>query len=123
MTSPWRQTPLREQAERRKLLSFLKAILSLLRSFNQSSESGSAARVGAKTFSLLETRVVHEIEWLREDHAQELRGVLVSVVIELLCVEDSRERARYLFEHWLGDAGKWKESAEGEIRRVVSLIN
>ncbi len=97
----------------------MKGILSLLRSVTQSSESGSASRVGAKIFGLLETRVIPEAEWLREDLSQELRGVLVLNVVELLCLEDSRAGAQYLLEDWFRDTGKWKESVEGELRRMV----
>ncbi|KIM28069.1 hypothetical protein M408DRAFT_147787 [Serendipita vermifera MAFF 305830] len=119
LASPWRPTPLREQVERRKLLSFLKASLSLLRSFAQSSESGSAGRVGTKTFEILETRLMPEMRWLRDDLSQELRGILITTVLELLYIDDTTERARYLIEQWLGGDSHWKEGVETEVRRLI----
>ena len=122
MTSPWEPTPLREQAERRKILAFLKAALSLIRSMISLGDSASKARVGAKVFMLMKTRVIRELQWLRYDLSRELCGIMVLILLELLGIEETVSQAQELLEQWLGDQQGWKGIVEDEIHRMVSPL-
>jgi hypothetical protein len=85
-------------------------------------DSTGKSRVSAKTFMLVETRVMPEIQWFRDDLSRELCGILVSIVLELLSMEESFSQARGLLGKWFGDQGGWKGIVEAEIHRTVSLL-
>jgi hypothetical protein len=87
-----------------------------------SRDSASKARVGAKIFMLVETRVMPELQWLRDELSRELRGTLVSIVLELLSMEESIDQARDLLGQWLSDQNGWKGVVEEEIHRKVSFL-
>jgi hypothetical protein len=87
-----------------------------------SRDSASKARVGAKIFMLIGTRVMPELQWLRDELSREPRGVLVLIVLDLLDMEESASQARDLLGQWLGDQWGWKGIVEEEVHRMVSPL-
>jgi hypothetical protein len=87
-----------------------------------SQDSASKARVGAKIFMLVDTRVMPEVQRLRDELSREPRGTLVSIVLELMNMEESVSQARDLLGQWLGDQIGWKGIVEEEIHRKVSVL-
>jgi hypothetical protein len=85
-----------------------------------SQDSASKARVGAKIFMLVDTHVMPEVQRLRDELSREPRGTLVSIVLELMNMEESVSQARDLLGQWLGDQTGWKGIVEEEIHRKVS---
>jgi hypothetical protein len=69
---------------------------------------------------LLETRVIPELQWIRQDLSRELCGVSVLVVLELLSIGESTNQAQGLLAQWLGDQGGWKGVVEEELHRMAS---
>ena len=102
----------------RKLKRFIGAILALL-----SEPLNDAHAYGELLINLLRTRILSEIEGMREEDSVEIRGKTVHLVLEVLCIGDGTER-EYLLMHlcnWYQSEKHWKESIEGALDEIVRL--
>ena len=109
-------TPLLACIHWRKLKRFISATLALL-----SEPSDDADDYGELLITLLRTRILPEIEGIREEDAALIRSKTMHLVLEVLCIGDSHGR-EYLLMHlcnWYQSEKLWRESIELALDEMV----
>ena len=117
-------SPLPSTMTWRKLRTFVSSSVSLL--LAGSLEPGRTVGDAEVVIHLLRTRIVPEVEAMRDDAfatVGELQSSIIRLVLELLCVRGTRDRdwVMLYFSHWLQEGGKWWESVERSLQEFVSV--
>lgn len=112
-------TPLLACIHWRKLKRFIGATLALL-----PEPSDDADTYGELLITLLRTRILPEIEGMREEDAAEIRSRTIRLVLEVLCISDSTGR-EYLLMHlcnWYQTEKLWRDSIEAALDDMVRSL-
>ena len=107
----------------RKLKTFVNSTISLL--LSSSIDPGWIVRDADVITHLLRTRILPEVEAMREDAFEtvgEIQSSIIRLVLELLRVGETSNREWMLlyFSHWLQEGGNWRQSVENPLREFVS---
>lgn len=111
-----RFTPLLACVHWRKLKRFIGAILALL-----SEPLDDAHAYGELLITLLRTRILSEIEGMRDEDSAGIRTKTIQLVLEVLRIGDGSER-EYLLMHlcnWYQSDKHWRESIESALDEMV----
>ena len=112
-----RFTPLLACIHWRKLKRFIGAVLALL----SGPFDDDAHAYGELLINLLRTRILSEIEGMREEDSAEIRSKTIQLVLEVLCIGDGTEREYLLMRlcNWYQSEKHWKESIEAALDEMV----
>ncbi|KIP07274.1 hypothetical protein PHLGIDRAFT_105851 [Phlebiopsis gigantea 11061_1 CR5-6] len=109
-------TPLLACAHWRKLKRFIGAILALL-----SEPLDDAHANGELLINLLRTRILSEIECMRDEDSTEIRTKTIQLVLEVLSIGDGTEREYLIMRlcNWYQSEKRWRESIEAALDEMI----
>ncbi|GBE83781.1 hypothetical protein SCP_0508370 [Sparassis crispa] len=112
-------TPLLSCMYSRKLKTFISAVLSLLSS---PSDLGAARADSDVIIRLFRSRILPEVEALRDTDSADVKTVAITLVMELLPIDGNQERDYLImhFSHWYHDLPNWKASIEKTLQDLIA---
>ena len=109
----------------RKLKTFVNYTVSLL--YSGSLEPGITMADAGVIIHLLRTRILPEVEAMRDDAfatVSEIQSSIIRLVLQLMCVRGTVDREWVLLylSHWLQETNKWRKSVEHSLQEFVSKV-
>ncbi|PVF92302.1 hypothetical protein CPB86DRAFT_717696 [Serendipita vermifera] len=114
-----RKTPLVQQALFRRLVTFLRLVLDIIREALRSPESVTSRRNTATIISILQSRAIPELEWLKDDLSREPQTLVICAILELSNIIHDETGCRLLLSEWLQERSGWRQAVEDEIKRII----
>jgi hypothetical protein len=74
---------------------------------------------------LLQTRVIPEVQGIGENNASETRGNIIKIMLELICMENTKELTQWaisLICHWYREVAEWKSNFEKTLQHSVRAL-
>jgi hypothetical protein len=79
-------------------------------------------RTAATVISILQSRAIPELEWLRDDLSREPQALAIFVVLELSNIVHDETGCQLLLGEWLRETSGWRQAVDEEIKRIVSIL-